>query len=100
MQKNHSKFKGIRKNVKLLKHVKLKSSIQFTLRKISKFHLNYLVGYFCGNTVSAESWAIRTKLCSNCAFAPNCHTKKLDEISVFTQYQLQNLSAVLPNSFG
>ena len=44
MQKNHSKIKDIRKNVKPLKHVKLKSSVQFTLSKISKFYLNYLVG--------------------------------------------------------
>ena len=34
-------------------------------------------------TVSAYFRAIRSKLCGNCAFPQNLHTKKLGEITVF-----------------
>ena len=47
------------------------------LRKIPKFHLIS----WCGNFV--ESTVIRSKLCGNCAFPWNFHTKKLGQIRVF-----------------
>ena len=34
-------------------------------------------------TVSAQFRAIRPKLCGNCAFPQNLHTRKLGEITVF-----------------
>ena len=33
-------------------------------------------------TVSAQFWAIRPKLCGNCAFPQNFHTGKLGEIAI------------------
>ena len=35
------------------------------------------------DTVSAKFWAIRPKLCGNCAFPQNFHTRKLVQITVF-----------------
>ena len=35
------------------------------------------------DTFSAQFRAIRPKLCGNCAFPQNFHTRKLGEISVF-----------------
>ena len=34
-------------------------------------------------TVSAEFWVIPSKLCGNCVFPQNFHTRKLSTISVF-----------------
>ena len=44
---------------------------------------NFLVWRFCGRTVSALFWAIRPKLCGNCAFPQNFHTRQLGQITVF-----------------
>ena len=38
---------------------------------------------FWKGTVSAEFRANRLKLCGNCAFPQNVHTRKLGEITVF-----------------
>ena len=37
----------------------------------------------CKFCEKAHFWAIRLKLCQNCAFPHNFHTIKLDEITVF-----------------
>ena len=47
---------------------------------------------FRKGTVSAEFWANRPKLCGNCAFPKNFHTRKLGEITVF----YAALSFILP----
>ena len=41
------------------------------------------MGILQKGTVSAEFRAIRPKLCGNCAYPQNFHTKKLGEIAVF-----------------
>ena len=72
--------------------------------QIAKFSLAFLIkkcdfGFHCAKhqnftwfpgariswkrRVSAEFRAIRSKLCRNCAFSQNFHTRKLNEISVF-----------------
>ena len=44
---------------------------------------NFLVCQFCGNEVPAEFRAKRPKLCKNCVFQQNFHTRKFGEIKVF-----------------
>ena len=48
-------------------------SIKILLRTMPKFHLISCSGNF----------AIGPKLCGNCAFPQNFHTKKVGEITVF-----------------
>ena len=47
--------------------------------KNTEFHLIF----WCGNFVEGHSFCIRQKLCRNCAFLQNFHTRKLGEIMVF-----------------
>ena len=42
-----------------------------------------LVWKFCGKTISVEFRSIFPKLCGNCAFPQNFHTRKLGAILVF-----------------
>ena len=58
MQQNHSKIKGIRKNVKLLRHVKVKFSILLTLRKIPKLHLINYTLFFVSNAFFQPSLSV------------------------------------------
>ena len=56
----------------------------------------------CGNimwkgTVSAYFRANHSKLCRNCAFPQNFHTRKLDEIAVFYEVIKVELSPFVRN---
>ena len=46
-------------------------------------HWSEIVEILWKGTVSSEFRAIRPKLCGNCAFPQNFHTRKLSEFSVF-----------------
>ena len=51
-------------------------------RTIPKFHLNFWCGIFVG-AHSFRRVSIRSKLCGNCTFPQNFHTRNLGEITVF-----------------
>ena len=53
----------------------------FALRKIPQFHPISWRGNFVEKH-SGKTQAIRPKLCGNCAFPQNFHTRKLGEITV------------------
>ena len=50
-------------------------------------------------TVSAEFRAIRPKLCGNCAFPQNFHTRKLEEITVFFVVRTVHLTVNIYRNF-
>ena len=57
--------------------MKAKDTYLLTTIKNTVISPNFLVYKFCGKE------AIRPKLCGNCSFPQNLHTRKLGEITVF-----------------
>ena len=70
--------------------VKQGGSIGTDIAKNTVVSCNFLVWKFCGKAQFPHSF-VRPKLCRNCAFPQNFHTRKLGETAVFFAVELLKL---------
>ena len=89
-------------NQKPIKHQRaniFRNNLQVPLHKIPEFHLITWCGILWKRTVFVEFRANRPKLCENCAFLQNFHTRKLGEISVsYAVYVLSNWTTIISSN--
>ena len=88
-----SKCDQIRRKLRILSHLLKKPLMENfifwaigveTVRiHIRNFRILHSVNYFVQDCRSIQNFVNHPKLCGNCAFQPNFHTRKLGEILVF-----------------